>query len=95
MENQIVLEFKNIIQELTDKNIRLCFMKSRGIFLIDNKGNLYMMENYWYGSYLDRLIKDGVIVKFDLVNAPNIDDWGKEIWGVSEVRAFIERHQIK
>ena len=52
------------------------------------------MVNYRVGSYLDKLIKDGVVVEFNLVDnakSKNIGDWEKEIWGVSEVKAFIKR----
>lgn len=94
MNNKIVLNFKNIISELENKELKLCFLKFRGIFIEDNQRNLYQMETYWIGSYLDKLIKDGVIVDFNLVDATrskNIEDWEKEIWGVLEVKDFIKR----
>lgn len=94
MENGIILNFKNIIQELENKNIKLCFLKNKGMFIEDTQKNLYMIETYWYGSYLNRLIKDGTIVRFSLVDATNIEDWEKEIWGVSEVKAFMERQSL-
>ena len=94
MKNEIVIEFKNIISELESKKLKLCFLKDRGIFVEDNQKNLYMMETYWHGSYLDRLIKDGTIVNFNLVDATNINDWEKEIWGVPEVKAFIKRQSL-
>lgn len=56
------------------------------------------METYRVGSYLDKLIKDGIIVKFDIVDAElskNIEDWEKEIWGVVEVKDFIKRHSLQ
>ena len=49
------------------------------------------MVNYRVGSYLDKLIKDGVVVEFNLVDSKNIEDWEKEIWSVKEVKEFIER----
>lgn len=94
MKNTIVLNFKNITQELKDKELKLCFLKDRGIFIEDIQGNLYQMVNYRVGSYLDKLIKDGVVVEFNLVDnakSKNIGDWEKEVWGVSEVNAFIKR----
>jgi len=94
MENEIILNFKNIIQGLENKNIKLCFIKDKGIFIEDTQKNLYVMETYWHGSYLNRLIKDGTIVKFSLVDATNIEDWEKEIWGVPEVKAFMKRQSL-
>lgn len=94
MDNIIVLNFKNIIQELDNKNIKLCFIKDKGLFIEDIQKNLYKMENYWHGSYLDKLIKDGIIVKFSLIDATNIKDWEKEIWGIFEVKAFMERQSL-
>lgn len=94
MKNEIVIEFKNIISELESKKLKLCFLKDRGIFVEDNQKNLYKMETYWHGSYLDKLIKDGTIVKFSLVDSTNIEDWEKEIWGVPEVKAFIKRQSL-
>jgi hypothetical protein len=91
MENEIILNFRNVLQELENKNIKLCFIKNKGIFVEDNQKNLYKMETYWHGSYLDRLIKDGTIVNFNLVDTANIEDWEKEIWGVSEVKAFMKK----
>lgn len=37
------------------------------------------METYRQGSYLDKLIKEGVVVKFNRVDTFNIEDWEKEI----------------
>jgi hypothetical protein len=97
MKNKIVLDFKNIISELENKNLKICFLKNRGIFIEDIQKNLYNIETYLNGQYLDRLIKDGVTVKFNLIDislSKNIMDWEKEIWGVSEVKAFIKRQSL-
>ena len=94
MSNKIVLNFKNIISELEGKELKLVFIKDKGMFIEDKKNNMYMIELLNYGGYLDRFIKEGAIVKFDLVDAKNIMDWEKEIWGVPEVKAFIKRHSL-
>lgn len=52
------------------------------------------MEKYWIGSYLDKLIQDGIVVEFYRINESDskiIEDWEKEIWGVYEVNNSIER----
>ena len=55
------------------------------------------MEVNRHGSYLDRLIRDGIVVKFhqvDTFKTKNIGDWEKEVWGVSEVEQFIKRQSL-
>ena len=94
MENKIVLNFKNIISHLKNKELKLCFLKNKGIFIVDNQENLYQIENYWHGSYLDKLIKNGAIVEFNLVDATNVKDWEREIWGVPELKDFMERQSL-
>lgn len=94
MKDTVVLNFKNVVPELESKNLKLCFLKnSNGIFIEDAQGNLYVIETYRHGSYLDRLIKDGIVVEFNRLDN-SIEDWKKEIWGVPEVEAFIERHSL-
>ena len=92
MEN-ISINFKNIISELKNKNLKLCFIRNRGLLIQDNQNNLYQMEIYEHGSYLDNLIKNGITVEFELVEnsiSKNIGDWEKEIWDISEVESFIK-----
>jgi hypothetical protein len=94
---EIVIDFKNILSELESKKSKLCFLKERGLFIEDDQKNLYQMEVYRQGSYLDSLIKDGIVVKFHKVEnfiSKNIGDWEKEIWGVSEVKGFIKRQSL-
>lgn len=93
----IVVDFKNILSELELKKFKLCFLKDRGLFIEDDQNNLYQMEEYRQGSYLDRLIKDGIVVNFHQVEnslCKNVGDWEKEIWDISEVENFIKRQSI-
>lgn len=97
MNNIITVNFKNVLSELELKNLKLCFLKNRGLFIEDNQENLYQMDQHRQGSYLDRLIKDGIAVDFQQVErslSENIGDWEKEIWGISEVRGFMERQRL-
>ena len=58
---------------------------------------LYQMETFWTKSYLDNLIGKGIAVSFNLVDvalSENIKDWEKEIWGISEVKDFMKRHNL-
>lgn len=53
----ITINFGNIVSELEKGNLSIVFLKNRGIFLEDDKSNLYVIENIHHGSYLDNLIK--------------------------------------
>lgn len=91
----IIINFGNIVEELETRGLKLCFRKNKvGTFIIDNKNNMYNIETYRAGSYLDQLIKDEITVEFNYIDASlskNIGDWEKEIWNVLEVKDFIKR----
>lgn len=70
------------------------FLDNRGIFLEDEEKNLYSMG---FMTYLDKLIKDGEKVVFNLVPSvisENIQSCEKEIWSVSEVKDFMKRQRL-
>lgn len=66
MENIIEVNFKNILTEMESKRFNLCFLNENW-FIEDNQKNLYQMETYRVGSYLDNLIEKGITVKFHKV----------------------------
>lgn len=95
MNKTIKINFGNIVSELKEKELKLCFLKGRGMFIEDKNKILYKMENYRHGSYLDNLIKNGITVEFEKVDnslSENIEDWEKEIWDIAGVKSFIKRH---
>jgi len=98
MENtKIKIDFGDILSELEEKNLKLYFLSNRGLFLADSQNNLYQMELYRQGSYLDKLIKNEITVEFELVEtsiSKNIGDWEKEIWDVSDVKDFVMRQKL-
>lgn len=97
INNKIMVNFKNIISELEEKNLKLCFLQNRGMFILDSENNMYNFDRYKYGSYLDNLIKKGITVEFNCIDASisqNIGDWEREIWGVTEVENFIKRQHL-
>lgn len=92
MENKLIINFGNIIEEMKNKKIKLCFLKNRCcLFIEDNKKNLYQMELYIVGSYLDKLIGNKITVKFNYIGdlQKNIAEWEKEIWDIPDVENFI------
>ncbi|MGD6876821.1 hypothetical protein [Bacillus infantis] len=94
---KIIVDFKNLVSELNTKQIKLCFLRNRGLFIEDGQNNLYQMETYRVGSYLDRLIQDGIKVEFHKVEkalSMNIGDWEKKIWDISEVKDFMKSQRL-
>jgi lambda repressor-like predicted transcriptional regulator len=97
MNKEITINFGDIISELKEKNLKLCFIKNQGLFIQDSLNNLYQMESYRQGSYLDKLIKNAITVEFDYVDtliSQNINDFEKEIWCISDVRDFMKRQKF-
>lgn len=96
MTNTIVVNFKNIVSEMKSKELKLFFFRN-GHFVEDAQGNIYAIEIYYHGSYLDKLITDGNIIQFNHVDASvvhTVKDYEKQVWEASEVEAFIERHSL-
>lgn len=94
MEN-IKMNFGDIVSELESKDLVLCNRKtSVGLFLLDKQNNLYMIENYYVGSYLDKLIKNKTVVEFKHVDASlreNVGNWELEFWDSKWVDDFIKQ----
>ncbi|MWV44944.1 hypothetical protein GRF59_15080 [Paenibacillus sp. HJL G12] len=99
MKNKkIIVDFKDVLSELEQKKIKLCFIEKKGLLIEDEHKEFYQMETYRHSSCLDKLIEEGVSVEFNRVEnfeSENIKDWGKEAWGVSEVKAFITRNNLQ
>ncbi len=101
MKKDIVLNFKNILTELKEKELKLCFLKGNGSTMLveDIKGNLYDIEKYYHNSYLDNLIKHNARVSFNLIedkeDRENIKEFGRiEVWDVPEVQSFMKRQHL-
>lgn len=95
---EIIIDFGNIVFELESKDLVLCNRKtSVGLFLLDKQNNLYIIDTYYLGSYLDKLIKNKTVVEFIQVDTSirdNIKDWELEIWDSKWVEDFIKRQSI-
>lgn len=96
--NDIIINFGDVVVELKNKELVLCNRKtSVGLFLLDKQNNLYMIENYYLGSFLDKLIRNKTVVEFKLVDASlrdNVGDWELEIWDGEWIENFIKRQSI-
>ena len=87
---EITINFGDLIHNLENNNLKLCFLKGRGIFLENIKKELYQMEIYYIGSYLDKLIKNKTVINFKKVNTDFIEEWEKEIWELKKLKEFMK-----
>lgn len=97
MEKNITVNFKEIVTLLRKNKLKICFLRSKWIFIEDEQKNLYQMENLHVGSCLNKLIKNAVVETFNLVSpliSQGIGEWEKEIWDCMEVDKFIQRHSL-
>jgi len=88
---EITINFGDLIHNLENNNLKLCFLKGRGIFLENIKKELYQMETYHIGSYLDKLIKNKTVINFKKVNTDFIEEWEKEVWELKELKEFMKK----
>lgn len=94
LDDHIVLDFGNIVSELETKNLKLLKVKdNNGLFVVDREGNLYGIETYYAGGYLDRFIGEKFVISFELMEQPTRDfeDWRKEFLDAAWVNDFIDR----
>lgn len=90
----ITLDFGNIVSELENKNLRLLHLEDTpGFFVVDSKDNIYALETYFAGGYLDRFIGEKHIISFEKteLSASNFEEWRKTYWDAAWVKDFIER----
>ena len=87
---EITINFGDLIHNLENNNLKLCFLKGRGIFLENIKKELYQMEIYYIGSYLDKLIKNKISINFKKVNTDFIEEWEKETWELKKLKEFMK-----
>jgi len=94
IENNVILDFGNIVSELETKNLKLLKIKdNNSLFVVDGAGYLYGIETYYVGGYLDRFIGEKLVISFELMEQParDFEDWRKEFMDASWVKSFIER----
>lgn len=92
-----IINFGNIVSELENNQLKIVFLKNKGMFLQDRDSNLYQLETYMHGSYLDNLIKNKKMVTFLPIPreiSKNIRCWEKEIWEIKDVKDFIKRQKL-
>lgn len=94
MNDKIVLDFGSIVSQMESEGLRLLTVKDNNtLFVVDDKDNLYAIEPYYAGGYLDRFIGERNVVSFELVEQPviNFEDWRKKFLDAAWVKDFIER----
>lgn len=102
-EKSITINFRNVISEMENNDLRLCFVHSvlhdwaHSVSLEDNQGNLYRIEPFYDASYLNHLIEYGDVVRFDRIDDSlnkSIEAWEKRYMSASDVKKFIEREHL-
>lgn len=94
MNDKIVLDFGSIVSQMESEGLRLLTVKDNNtLFVVDGKDNLYAIEPYYAGGYLDRFIGERNVVSFELVEQPviNFENWRKKFLDATWVKDFIER----
>jgi len=95
---KIIIDFGDLVSELKNKELVLCNRKtSVGLFLLDTQSNLYIIEDYYLGSYLDKLIRNRKVVEFKQLETSlreNIEDWELENWNSDWIEGFIRRQHL-
>ena len=87
--NTITINFGDIINEMKNKNIKICFVKDRSIF-IEHNNNLYQIQIEKYGNYLDKIIINKEILDFNIIDDTYIYDCEKEYYDINKVKNFIK-----
>lgn len=61
----IRINFKEIFSEIKEKDVKIILGIGNTMCIEDNKSNLYEIETYYHGSYLEKMIKNGYVVTFN------------------------------
>lgn len=93
----MTVDFGNILEDMSQNGLKLFLCYERSWFLEDKAGEYYQIEPYYYHSYLDKLIKNKLIVNFEPLSREQVEyvkGLEKEIWTVETMRAFMERQEL-
>lgn len=82
---QITINFGDIVNELNKNNLKLGIIPNNITImcLFDDKNNMYVIENYYIGGYLDKLIKNNTVAKFNNITNPVNNNFKKEIFEIT------------
>lgn len=97
MSKCVTVDFSKVISELENKKLNICFVKfgdplhpQTRFCIEDFKNNVYDMETYYSGSYLEKLINCKAVVNFYLIENFNIKENQKERWSICQLNDFIK-----
>lgn len=78
--NKIVVNFGDLTNELKSKGLRIFIRKTNNpsMFIQDSKDNVYQIETYWVGSYLDKMVKNKISAEFIQIDKNIIKDYEKD-----------------
>lgn len=78
--NKITVNFGDLTNELKNKGLRIFIRKTNdtNMFIQDKQDNIYQIENYFGGSYLDRMINNKIHAEFIKVDKSIIKESEKD-----------------
>ncbi len=91
-----IINFGNILNEMKDKDVKIILGIGNTICIEDNKSNLYEIETYYHGSYLEKFIKSESIVTFNQLEKKQSEHLKKlykneiEIFDYDKMKDFYE-----
>lgn len=91
----ITLNFRDILSEMKNKGIKFIFGIGNTMCIEDSNSNLYQIETYYHGSYLDKMIKNGWSVTFNLIDPKqteylnNLYENAKEVFDYNNMKDFL------
>lgn len=88
---KMVIDFGNIVEEMKNRELNICFLHNKWLSIIDKFGNLYQMELFWVGICLDKLIQNRLIIDFKKCNKLDVSEmWKHRLWSYKDVQCFID-----
>lgn len=97
----ITVNFGNLLSEMKNKELRIVLGIGNSINIIDAKGNLYNIEIYYDGSYIDKIARDYRVVTFNLIETTQAEHLKQlyastiEILDFKDVKHILDINDVK
>lgn len=91
----ITLNFENILSEMKNKDIKFILGIGNTMCIEDSQKNLYQIETYYHGSYLEKMIKNGYTVTFNPIETKQTEHLNdlykneKKIFDYNDMQDFL------
>lgn len=97
----ITIKFSNILSEMKNKDIKFILGIGNTMCIEDNQKNLYQIETYYHSSYLEKLIKNGYTVTFNLIETKQTEHLNdlykneKKVFDYNNMQNFLIEHYLE